>query len=62
VPGTQSKAAVTRLLEEWISRGSGRHIDGIEAREGTPTEPEQGLVWWREPDEEEPDEEEQDQA
>ncbi len=60
--GSQSKAAVARLLQEWASRGGGRHIDGIETRECTPPEPEQGSVWWREPDEEEPGEEEQDQA
>jgi hypothetical protein len=53
--GAQSKAAVTRLLKEWASRGAGRHVDGIETRECTPPQPEQGCVWWREPDEQEED-------
>ena len=51
--GSQSKAAVTRLLKEWASRGAGRCVDAIETRECAPSEPQQGLVWWREPDEEE---------
>lgn len=55
---SQSKAAVTRLLEEWASRAPGRHVDGIESRDCAVPAPEQGVVWWRGPDEEVEDEDE----
>ncbi len=45
--GAQGKAAVVRLLEEWASRGPGRHVDGIEAPDCTPQERHQDRAWWR---------------
>lgn len=51
--GSQSKAAVTRLLEEWAARAPHRHVDGIESPNHAPPEPEQASAWWRGPDEDE---------
>lgn len=51
--GSQSKAAVTRLLKEWAAGGPGRQVDGVECREQAAPEPQQGMVWWRGPDESE---------
>lgn len=56
--GSQSKAAVTRLLKEWAARGPGRVVDGIESPDHMPPEPEQISAWWREPDEDENGDEE----
>jgi hypothetical protein len=55
--GSQSKAAVTRLLQEWASRGPGRQVDGIESPNHAAPEPEPGWAWWRGPDEKEEKEE-----
>lgn len=50
--GAQSKAAVVRLLDDWLARGVGRSVEGIEQRECEVPEPVDGAVWWREPDDE----------
>lgn len=49
--GAQSRAAVVRLLDDWVRGGSGRTVEGIEQRDCPIPEPEQGHVWWREPEE-----------
>ncbi len=53
--GSQSKAAVTRLLEEWAARGPGRVVDGIESPDHAPPAKEAGFAWWRGPEEDEDD-------
>ncbi|MBU8976083.1 hypothetical protein JI752_007980 [Lysobacter sp. MMG2] len=54
--GAQGKAAVVRLLEEWVSRGPGRRIDGIETPDHAPPERVESHAWWRGNDEEEEEE------
>lgn len=49
--GAQGKAAVERLLADWVAAGPGRVIDAIERREGTPSAPAEGQVWWCDPTE-----------
>jgi len=49
--GAQSKAAVERLLDNWVRGRPGRTVETIEQREHTAPEPEQGHVWWRGPEE-----------
>lgn len=46
----QSRRSVEKLLKDWSAKGRGRSIDGIEARECMPGDPEDGVIWWREPD------------
>ncbi len=45
--GAQGKAAVERLLANWVAAGPGRSIDAIESPPCEETAPEQGTVWWR---------------
>ncbi len=54
--GAQSKAAVERLLDNWLRGGPGRAIESIEQREHAAPEPEQGHVWWRGPEEDDGEE------
>ena len=51
--GAQSRASVEKLLDDWVARGRGRMVESIEEREHPAPEPEQGHVWWREPEEDE---------
>lgn len=48
--GAQSKAAVVRLLQDWVSGGPGRAVESIEQREVDAPAPANGHVWWRGPD------------
>lgn len=54
--GSQSKAAVSRLLKDWVSRGPGRYVDGIESPDHEPPKPEPGFTWWRGPERSESEE------
>ena len=56
--GSQSKAAVSRLLKEWVSRGPGRYVEGVESPDHEPPKLEPGSTWWRGPDEDEPEDQE----
>lgn len=47
--GAQGKAAVERLLANWVAAGPGRVVDAIECPACEETAPEDGTVWWREP-------------
>lgn len=47
--GAQGKAAVERLLANWVAAGPDRYIDGIETREQPNPVPEDGHVWWEAP-------------
>lgn len=49
--GAQGKAAVERLLANWVAAGPGRSIDAIESPECVASEPEDGTVWWHSPTE-----------
>ncbi|WP_312320970.1 hypothetical protein [Stenotrophomonas sp.] len=49
--GAQGKAAVERLLANWVAAGPDRHVDGIESREQPGPVPEDGYVWWDDPTE-----------
>lgn len=46
----QSRLSVERLLAQWVEAGPGRRVDGIELTQEELPEPEEGSVWWREPD------------
>lgn len=48
----QSRASVDRLLHQWSSNGPGRRVYSVESREYETPLPEEGQLWWREPDEE----------
>lgn len=45
--GAQGKAAVERLLADWVAAGPGRGVDAIECPACEETAPEDGTVWWR---------------
>lgn len=47
--GAQGKAAVERLLANWVAARPGRAVDAIECPACEETAPEDGTVWWREP-------------
>lgn len=49
--GAQGKAAVERLLANWVAAGPGRGIDAIESPECVASGPEDGTVWWHDPSE-----------
>jgi hypothetical protein len=46
----QSRLSVEKLLAGWASGNPGRRIDAVESRECDPSEPVDGHVWWRGPD------------
>lgn len=46
----QSRLSVERLLAQWVEDGPGRRVDSIELAQEELQEPEDGCVWWREPD------------
>lgn len=48
----QSRVAVESLLAKWEAGGSGRCMESIEQKEHPLSEPINGSVWWRAPDEE----------
>ena len=45
----QSRVAVENLLASWADSGPDRHVDSIELTQHELTEPQDGSVWWREP-------------
>lgn len=47
----QSRASLDRLLAQWVAKGGGRRVDDVDACEHPETSPEEGQMWWREPDE-----------
>ncbi len=51
----QSRASVDRLLHQWTASGSGRSVDSVELREHEAPLPEEGQIWWREPESEQED-------
>ena len=51
--GAQSRAAVTRLLQDWTRGGPGRVVESVDASDVAPPLPVDGCVWWRGPDEDE---------
>lgn len=53
--GAQGKAAIERLLADWVAGGPGRFIDAVESRDCAPPEPTPGTVWWRDPTEQDDD-------
>jgi hypothetical protein len=53
----QSRLSVEKLLKDWAAAGQGRRVDGIETRELAPPRPEDGRVWWLEPESKEDPEE-----
>lgn len=46
----QSRLSVEHLLAQWVAAGPGRRVDSIEMADEDLQEPEDGCVWWREPD------------
>ncbi|WP_421570587.1 hypothetical protein [Stenotrophomonas sp. PD6] len=59
--GAQGKAAVERLLADWVAAGPGRRVDAIESREVEAEGPAEGSVWWRGFEDEDDDDQDQDQ-
>lgn len=52
----QASALFAALLQrDWTTRSEGRQVDAVEAQEVIASEPEDGNVWWRDPDEAEAD-------
>ncbi|MEG2805809.1 hypothetical protein [Stenotrophomonas sp.] len=49
--GAQGKAAVERLLANWVAAGPGRRVDAIESPACEQSAPQEGTVWWRGGDE-----------
>ncbi|WP_228884396.1 hypothetical protein [Stenotrophomonas rhizophila] len=47
--GAQGKAAVERLLTNWVAAGPGRRVDAIECPACEERAPQDGTVWWRGP-------------
>lgn len=47
----QGRAAVEKLLADWVAAGPGRSVDAIETREYQPSAPKDGHVWWQDPTE-----------
>ena len=46
----QSRHSVESLLAQWQEAGPGRHVESIELVQDELQEPEDGSVWWREPE------------
>lgn len=55
--GAQGKAAVERLLADWVAAGPGRRVDALESREVEAEGPAEGAVWWRGLEDDEADQE-----
>lgn len=51
----QSRVSVDRLLYLWTANGPGRRVDSVELREYEVPLPEEGHIWWREPEDEQQD-------
>lgn len=45
--GAQGKAAVDRLLADWVAAAPGRQVDAVEHRQVVVSGPAEGSVWWR---------------
>ncbi|NOT88902.1 MAG: hypothetical protein HOP03_12045 [Lysobacter sp.] len=47
----QSRHSISKLLQRWVSNGSGRRLDAVETRDAVPSAPPtDGERWWLSPD------------